>query len=350
MVVTLKVKKKYGEQAKQFLKQKGWLDTSLVIGKTELRYLILPITGSFNPNILKKKFPSSKFEEKNLKPLPARAGDLKHLLQPLLKDEEVNELIKSYDTVGDIAILDIPPKLDKLAKSIAWSFKRAFPNIKVVARKMGKVGSGSEEYRLRKYKIMTGEQRLETMHKEAGAVMHVDLEKVYFSPRSSHERERVAGLVKKGENILVMFAGVGPFALVIANRQPEVHITAIEINPDAARLMEDNIRINRLGFAITPILGDVAEVLPKINQTFDRIIMPAPKDSENFLPLAIKHANKNCTIHIYAFANEKKLADVEKKLRKIVSSAGRKVKSIQAIKAGSYAPEVWRYVFDIKLI
>ena len=50
------------------------------------------------------------------------------------------------------------------------------------------------------------------------------------------------------------------------------------------------------------------------------------------------------------FANEKKLADVEKKLRKIVSSAGRKVKSIQAIKAGSYAPEVWRYVFDIKLI
>jgi tRNA (guanine37-N1)-methyltransferase len=349
MVVALKVKKEYGEQAKQFLRQKGWLDNSLLIGKTELRYLILPISGRFDPKILLKKFPGSKFEEKNLKPLPARAGDLKHLLQPLLKDEDVNELIKSYDTVGDIAILDIPQKLDRLAKSIAWSFKRSFPNIKVVARKMGKVGSGSEEYRLRKYEILTGEQRLETMHREAGAAMHVDLEKAYFSPRSSHERERVAGLVKKGENILVMFAGIGPYALAIANAQPNTHTTAIEINPEAVTLMEENIRINRLGFAITPILGDVTKILPKLNQKFDRIIMPYPERSWDFLDLAFRFVNKRATIHFYAFVREDSIADAEAKIKKIAEKEGRKVQVIKVLKAGSYAPKTWRYVFDIKL-
>ncbi len=365
MVVCLKVKKEHGEQAKQFLRQKGWLDTSLVLGKTELRYLILPISGKFDPKILLKKFPGSKFEEKNLKPLPTRAGDLKHLLQPLLKDEEVTELIKSYDTVGDIAILDIPPKLDRLAKSIAWSFKRAFPNIKVVARKMGKVGSGSEEYRLRKYEILTGEKRLATMHKEASALMHVDLEKAYFSPRSSHERERVANLVTRGENVLVMFAGVGPYALAIANTQAKhslaaphrsaatvqqnIHITAIEINPEAVKLMEENIRINRLGFAITPILGDVTEILPKLNQKFDRIIMPYPERSWDFLELAFKFANPAATIHFYAFVREDSITGAEAKIKKIATKESRKVYAIKVLKAGSYAPKTWRYVFDIQL-
>ncbi len=349
MVVCLKVKKEHGESAKQFLQQKGWLDTSLLIGKTELRYLILPISGKFDPKILQKKFPGSKFEEKNLKGIPPRAGDLKHLLQHLLKDEEVNELIKSYDTVGDIAILDIPPKLDRLAKSIAWSFKRSFPNIKVVARKMGRVGSSSEEYRLRKYEILTGEKRLITMHKEAGIQMHVDLEKAYFSPRSSHERERVAALVQKGENVLVMFAGIGPYALAIASEQPGAHITAIEINPEAVKLMEENIRINRLGFAVTPILGDVTEVLPKLNQKFDRIIMPYPERSWDFLNLAFKYANKNAAIQFYAFVREDRLADTELKIKKIAEKENRKVRAIKVLKAGSYAPKTWRYVFDIKI-
>ncbi len=349
MAVTLKVKKEFGESAKQFLLQKGWLDTSLVIGKTELRYLILPISGRFDPKILLKKFPGSKFEEKNLKGIPPRAGDLKQMLQHLLKDEEVNDLVKSYDTVGDIAILDIPPKLDRLARSIAWSFKRAFPNIKVVARKMGKVGSGSEEYRLRKYEILTGENRLETMHKEAGVQLHVDLEKAYFSPRSSHERERVANLVKTGENILVMFAGIGPYALAIAAKQPTAHITAIEINPEAVKLMEENVRINRLGFAITPFLGDVITLLPKLNQAFDRIIMPYPERSWDFLDLAFKYANKNATIHFYAFVREDKLAEAEAKIKNIAEKENKKVQAITVLKAGSYAPKTWRYVFDIKI-
>ncbi|MBI4095730.1 MAG: class I SAM-dependent methyltransferase family protein [DPANN group archaeon] len=349
MVVCLKVKKIHGEDAKQFLREKGWLDTERLIGKTEKMYLILPIAGRFDKHILLKKFPGSKFEEKNLQKIPPHQTDLKHLLKNILTEEQIGELVRSYDVIGDIAILEIPPRLDRLAVSIAWAFKRAFPYIGVVARKMGKVGSADEEYRLRKYEILTGERRLETMHKEGGLMMHTDLGKAYFSPRSSRERERVAGLVKNGEQILVMFAGIGPFALVIASKNQNTQITAIEINPDAFKFMEENIRLNRLGFAINPVLGDVNEVLPKLGQKFDRIIMPFPEKSWDFLELAIKYANKNSTIHFYAFVREDKLNDAEEKIKKIAEKEGRHAKILRVLKAGSYAPKTWRYVFDVKI-
>ncbi len=349
MVVCLKVKKQDGEAAKNFLREKGWLDTERVLGKTELRYLILPITGTFDKHILLKKFPGSKFEEKNLPLVPVHSGDLKHLLKNILTEEQINELVRSYDVVGDIAILDIPPKLNKLAVSIAWAFKRSMQYINVVARKIGKVGSADDKYRLRNYEILTGEKRMETMHKEAGITMHVDLEKAYFSPRSSHERERVANLVKNGEQVLVMFAGIGPYALTIAQKKPQTQITAIEINPDAVRFMEENVRTNRLGFAINPILGDVIEILPKLNKKFDRIIMPFPEKNWNFLDLAIKNANKNCTVHFYAFVHEDKLKEAEEKIKKAAQKEGRKAEVLRVLKAGSYAPRTWRYVFDIKI-
>ncbi len=349
MVVCLKVKKQHGETAKQFLREKGWLDSERLIGKTEKLYLILPISGSFDKHLLLKKFPGAKFEEKNLQKIPPHQTDLKHLLKNLLTEEQISELVRSYDVVGDIAILEIPPKLDRLAVSIAWAFKRAFPYIKVVARKLGKVGSGSEEYRLRKYEILTGDKRLEAMYKEGGLAMHVDLEKAYFSPRSSHERERVAGLVKNGEQVLIMFAGIGPFALVIASKKPNAQITAIEINPDAFKFMEENIRLNRLGFAIDPFLGDVNDVLPKLGKKFDRIIMPFPEKSFDFLSLAIGYANKNCTIHFYAFVREDELEKTEEKIKKIAAKEGRKAEILRVLKAGSYAPKTWRYVFDVKI-
>jgi tRNA (guanine37-N1)-methyltransferase len=67
--------------------------------------------------------------------------------------------------------------------------------------------------------VIAGEDRLTTVHRENGILLHLDLAQVYFSVRSAHERARIAAQVKPGETVAVLCSGVGPFPLIIGPAQ-----------------------------------------------------------------------------------------------------------------------------------
>jgi len=344
MVKTLKVRKEDGQKAKEFLLEKGWLDKSRIIGRTELRYLIFSLNEKASESELKKKFSGSKIEIKNMPLLPIIPGNLKELLKGIIPEKYMDLVVKSYDVVGDIAILEVPKEIEKFDMQIGHALKRANPYIKTVVRKSGKI---SDEFRIRPLKHVTGEKKTETTYKEHGTILYLDLTKTYFSPRSSGERLRIARLVKPLEDVLIMFAGIGVYALVIAKNQPQVHLWAIEKNPDAFSFMQKNIRANHAGHIIVPILGDVKDKMPELGMQFDRIVMPFPEKAKDFLPLAFEYIKPQGTIHYYAFLKEK---DIEKHISEIAKIAGKQGKEIEVqnwSRAGSYAPRTWRMVFDI---
>jgi len=89
--------------------------------------------------------------------------------------------------------------------------------------------------------------KLNKVAKENNIRLKLDIEKVYFSPRLSLERMRIAELVntsksresknkksEKKEDILVMFSGCAPYCCVIAkNAKTKVNsVIGIEINPE----------------------------------------------------------------------------------------------------------------------
>ncbi|MEM2954703.1 MAG: class I SAM-dependent methyltransferase family protein [Candidatus Nanoarchaeia archaeon] len=345
MVKCLRVKKELGESAKRFLLEKKYLALNYAIGKSAQRYLLLPLVENAPEEDILKNF-EGKILERNLQELPIKSKNLKNLLIGIIPNEFIDKIIKSYDVVGDICILDIPEELEKFELTIAHTIKRNFPNIKVVAKKTGK---RTEIERVQPLKIITGENRLITTYKEHGVLMKVDLEKVYFSPRASGERLRIAKLVKPFEKILVMFSGVCPYALVIAKFQPNCKIWAIDINPEAHKLALENVRLNRVGHIITPLLGDVKEIVPKIGELFDRIIMPFPEKAWDFLPLALKYAAPSATIHFIVFVEENKLEETINKIKEMVRASNRNLLSLSWRIFGSYAPKINRYVFDIKI-
>lgn len=347
MVKCLKIKKEFGAAVKKFLVKKGWLDTTRIIGKTAQRYLIFPLIEKFKEKELLKKFKDASIVDRSLQKMPTQTGTLKDLLRGIIPEKYIDEVIRSYDVIGDIAIIDVPKKLQRLEKSIAWTLKRAHPHIKVVARKAGKVG---DTYRIRKLEILVGEDRTETLHKEFGVEMKVDLAKAYFSPRSSGERMRIASQVKANEKVLLACAGIGAYALVIAKKQPKCKIWAVELNPDAVRYMEENIRINRVGHIITPILGDVKEVIPKLKEKFNRIIMVLPESCWKYLDLLFKVAAKGAIVHFYVFEHEDKLKDADKKIKQIAKKQNCKVKILDHIRAGTYAPKVYRWCVEFKIL
>lgn len=259
---------------------------------------------------LLKKIPGA--VEMKGEPRKKKAHSLDEALAGMLSEDERKYVISSFDLIGDIAIVEIPKNLKNKEKEIAKGVMEVHRNVRVVAKKEGPMEG---IYRIRKMKIILGENRTETVHKENGVCLVLDVAKVYFSPRLSFERKRIAGLVRDGEKILALFAGVGPFPLVIAKSKKKCNIVAIELNPLGVEYMKRNIKLNKARNVIA-LFGDVAEIVPRYYRDFaDRIIMPLPKDAEFFLKTAYIGAKNGAIIHFYTFADiNKAFVDAREKI------------------------------------
>lgn len=262
---------------------------------------------------------------------------LKELLKDILTEKELKFAPSSFDVIGDIAIIEIPKELEKKEKKIGEQLLK-FKHIKTVLKKEGKI---ENEYRTRNYKFLAGIDKRETLYLEYGCRFKLNLDKVYFSPRLGSERDRIVKQVEVGEIVLVMFAGIGPYAIQIAKRSKAKIVYAIEINPEAVKYMEENVRLNKVGDKIKIFKGDVRKIIPKLEEKFDRIVMPLPKGNEDFLELAKKVAKKNAVIHFYTFAVSK-----EEAIKKI----NYKIKVLNCVKCGSYAKALYRFCVDFIFI
>ncbi|NIO21292.1 MAG: class I SAM-dependent methyltransferase family protein [Candidatus Aenigmarchaeota archaeon] len=272
---------------------------------------------------------------------------IRDLLKGKISGKEKEFLKTSFDIVGDVAIIEIPEELEKKEKEIAKALKKVHKHIKTVCRKMSK---REGKYRLRKFKIILG-SKTETIHKEHGCKFKMDISKVYFSPRESQERQKTAEKIKSGEIVMVMFAGIGPYPIIIAKKNKNVKkIYAIEMNSKAFEYMKENIRINKVGDKVIPILGSVDEKCPEYFGKCDRILMPLPKGSHEFLSLAINCLKKGKGwIHFYYWAPEDGFKEAEEMVKGTVRNLGRKVKKIEIRKILPYKPKVWKICMDIEI-
>ncbi len=185
---------------------------------------------------------------------------LRDLLRDVLTEEEMKYAPSAFDAVGDIAIIWIPDELKAKEKEIGEKLL-TFKNIKTVLEKDSAV---EDEFRVRKYKYLAGEKKTETIYIEYGRRYKVDVTKAYFSPRLGNERERIVKQVKEDEKVLVMFSGIGPYAIQIAKRAKPSIVYAVEINPEGCRYAEENIRLNKVGDLVKNFCGDVREIVPKL--------------------------------------------------------------------------------------
>ncbi len=270
---------------------------------------------------------------------------LKIFLGEILTDDEIKLMNRSFDVIGDIAIIEIPLELEAKKKEIGKAVLN-FKHIKVVTAKAG-IFEG--EYRTRKLEIIAGENRKETIHTEFGCRYLLNVEEVYFSERLGNERLRIAQQVKEGEKILVMFAGAGPYPVLIARmkktEKKNVEIYAIELNPAGYKYMVENVRINKVN--VRCILGDVKTETPKLGMKFDRIIMPLPKDAGNFLDTALNTINEGGIIHYYGFSDNKEIFAEE--IKKQCENLSYGVEISDVVACGAYGPGVDRVCVDLRI-
>jgi len=244
--------------------------------------------------------------------------NLKALLADKLEPREFRLIYKSYDIVGDIAIIRVPEPFRERSKIIAEAVMQTHKNMKTVWRQASAV---SGDFRLRKLKWVAGENRTETLCREYGCLFKVDLEKCYFSPRLAYERMRIARKVEPGEVVLNMFAGVGCYSIVTAKQSEAEKIFSIEINSVAVRYMQENIILNKIEEKVVPVQGDAKKVIEeRLQNVADRVLMPLPEKSYEYLDYALLALKPTGGwIHYYDSEHAKKGEDPIGKIESKVS-------------------------------
>lgn len=230
---------------------------------------------------------------------------LREALKDVLDKGELEMLPGGFDIVGDIAILEIPEELRAKETEIAQAVLGMHRNVRTV---VAKATPFEGELRTRTVRHLAGERKTATLHKESNAVIEVDIEKMYFSPRLSHERLRIASLVKEGERVLVMFSGCGPYPLVIAKNSKAKEVVGVELNEAAHEFAVRNITRNKLQERVRCLQGDACLVVPTLKQKkFDRVVMPHPEGGEDFLDIALAAVKKGGAVHFYDFLPESEI-------------------------------------------
>ncbi|RLF43576.1 MAG: tRNA (guanine-N1)-methyltransferase [Thermoplasmata archaeon] len=317
-------------------KLKGLINPAL-LPKREKNFVYLPVKGVIKGFELVER----DFEERRIKPRSYKEiVDLPEELLPLLPT--------SYDIVGDIALIKLPEELLQYKRKIGNAILEVNSNIKVVC--LSKPVKG--EYRTRDMEIIAGENRTETLHKEYGLRFYVDVKDVFFSPRLAGERYRIANLVKKGEIIIDMFAGVAPFSIMLARFGSPKIVYAIDKNPKAIELAKRNVVQNKVLDKVEILHGDAREVTKNLVENgakADRIIMNLPFLAYEFFIDSLLIAKNNCTIHYYDVLKEDEIKNRIQLLKEKAMNTGREIEITGIRKIKTYAPREFYTCFDIRV-
>jgi tRNA (guanine37-N1)-methyltransferase len=295
----IRVPAQLGEKLRRSLIDEGVLDLSLKV-RRDGSTLLLPVTEP------RKGAERCKFE-----PMPERL------------------VLPRHELVGGIAIMQ-----DHDSEG-AEKILRSRPSLHTVLFASSEVCG---EYRTREFEVLAGEPTTRTEVIEYGHRFTVDLSRAYFSARLSSERQRILEQVAGNETVLDMFAGVGPFAIILAARATIV--VASDINPQAIILMLENCAQNRTD-NVLPVLADAHHLPGSIPWRFDRIVMNLPLSGTEFLPEAFRLCKAGGTIHFYS------LVSAEGEHLEYIHKLGGTVVAERIVR--SYSPGQWHTVYDIRV-
>ncbi len=274
---------------------------------------------------------------------------LKQELKGKLTEEELSLLPRGFQTLGNVIILKLKSKLISKKRIISEVCLTMFPKINSVFINLGKIAGTFREPE--KIEFLVGENNPIVEHKEHGIKYRFDITKIMFSKGNLKERKFLSTLVKEGEVVVDMFAGIGYFSLPIGKHSKPEKIYSIEFNAVSYKCLVENIKINHLEQKIIPIKGNCKEEVLKLSKSgirADHVIMgvfPAPK---NFIKEALSLTKDEGTFfHYEGIAEKEKYISLFKDFIEIAEKNKYKceLESYRFVK--SYGPNLYHIVLDI---
>ena len=329
MVKCLRVPKTDGESVRSRLVSEDLLDLDSKI-RAEGDFLLIPIRCD--------SFDGYEVLDRDLEVQEHKVSDYTEIAD--VPQDLRESLPSSFDVVGDVAMIKIPDELWDYRHQIGDALIRVNRNIRVVFHDYGVKG----DFRIRDLEKIAGEGSSETVHKEFGVKLYTDPSKVYFNPRLSSERSRIANLVKDGEVIIDMFAGVAPFGTVIGKLANPQVIYSIDLNPEAEHFARMNADKNHIE-CIRPMTGDSSKLIYDLPMA-DRVIMNLPQIADRFLGFAMDRMVSGATAHMYKIIERDEFPKFCDDLEKEMKEKRHRIE-IHSSELKTYSPTMSVYSMDV---
>ncbi|NXN97427.1 TRM5 methyltransferase, partial [Rhinopomastus cyanomelas] len=232
---------------------------------------------------------------------------------------EGQEVASGFSCIGHIAHVNLQDHQLPYGHLIGQVIIDKNPAITCVVNKTSIIDS---TYRNFEMEVLAGESNLVTKVKENNIAYELDFSKVYWNPRLSTEHERIVELLKPGDVLFDVFAGIGPFAIPAAKKKCRVF--ANDLNPESYSWLLHNCKLNKVDnrikvfnmdgrdFVQGPVREELSKELPLLNkeqQTSFHFVMNLPASAIEFLDV-FRHllAGEPCgaahlpTVHCYSFS------------------------------------------------
>lgn len=254
------------------------------------------------------------------------------------------QLPRGYQRLGRVLVVRLPEELRPQFGLIgaAW---QAELGVETVLRHAGR--TEGEHRRPRVERIAGGPT--ETEVRENGLRYRLDAAEVMFAQGNREERRRAGTLVKPGEVVVDLFAGIGYFTLPAAARGHARRVHAVEVNPTAYRYLVENLHLNRVDDRVVPVLGDNrAVVLPA--HAADRLFLGYLPSAVPWVGRALELARPGAALHVHTVGETRAgTAGAERAVGDAILRAGGQPATLAGREVKPYGPGRAHYVVDVRL-
>lgn len=187
-----------------------------------------------------------------------------------------------YQRLGRVLLLRLPERLRPHFDEIGRAWTEELGVETVLRVRSGVAG----ELRVPDVERIAG-TGTETEVREHGVRYRLDAARIMFAAGNRTERQRIGRLVRSGEVVIDLFAGIGYFAIPAALPHRASRVYAVEKNPTSFAYLCENVGLNGVAERVTPVLGDNREVALPVGSA-DRVVLGYLPSAVPWIPRALE--------------------------------------------------------------
>ncbi|XP_037044933.1 tRNA (guanine(37)-N1)-methyltransferase-like [Bradysia coprophila] len=244
---------------------------------------------------------------------------------------QLQHTLPSYVYVGHIIHFNLAEHLLPYKTIIGEVLLDKQPHCRTVTNKCQKI---NDTFRSAPIEVLCGDRDCKTTDKKNGIEFEFDFSTVYWNPRLKGEHNRIVKLLRPGDVLYDVFAGIGPFSVPAG--QSKCTVLANDLNPESFKWLQANIRRNRVTNYVSAFNKDGREFICNEikNDLVSRWRNNEPKDYKihitmNLPAMAVDFLNCFCgllndidevthpmypLVHVYCFTKGENTSNIARKL------------------------------------
>jgi tRNA wybutosine-synthesizing protein 2 len=250
-----------------------------------------------------------------------------------------------YHRLGRVLVIQRPESLALFDSLLGKSWQEEL-GVETVLVKTGAVDG---ELRTPRVHCVAGEGT-ETEVVEHGVRWRFDAARIMFAAGNRTERLRAGRLVRPGEVVADLFAGIGYFSIPAALPGRASRVVAVEKNPVALRYLRENVLANRVEGTVVIVPGDNRTV-PLPERSFDRAFLGYLPDATPWVPRALSLVRSTggwLHVHTVAEVRASLSQTVDSVERAVVAAGGSLTEPGRARVVKPYSPGRNHVVVDVR--